>query len=151
MLTQEKICGVCLLSKPLSDYNKNRAKRDGLNHACRACSRLYGKKHYQGSKPVYLKRTQRNRQRVLKELREFLWQLKDVPCADCGNKFHPVAMDFDHVTGEKIREISRLANGLKRATLLAELKKCEVVCSNCHRVRTWNRLQEKKRLLPLTD
>lgn len=68
----------------------------------------------------------------------FLAALKDGPCADCGGRFPRVAMDFDHVRGEKLFEIG---NGIryKAAAVLAEIEKCEVVCSNCHRVRTEER------------
>ncbi|WP_055693381.1 hypothetical protein [Streptomyces prasinopilosus] len=63
-------------------------------------------------------------------------------CVDCGYKEHPAALDFDHLPGhEKRRGISRMLTA-HRNTLLAELAKCEVVCSNCHRIRTWRRKQE---------
>jgi hypothetical protein len=48
-------------------------------------------------------------------------------------------MDFDHV-GDKSSEISRLMYDAGTATLLAENAKCEVVCANCHRIRTQHRL-----------
>ena len=50
-------------------------------------------------------------------------------------------MDFDHVRGEKLIDVSRLRSGRPaRARLDAELAKCEVVCANCHRRRTQMRL-----------
>jgi hypothetical protein len=60
------------------------------------------------------------------------------PCADCRGKFPPYVMDFDHVRGVK-------AFGIGQATirpvsideLAAEIAKCDVVCSNCHRERTF--------------
>jgi hypothetical protein len=65
---------------------------------------------------------------------------KQKPCADCGGTFHPVAMDFDHVRGEKLNEVSTLLRtGSSLETLKAEIAKCDVVCSNCHRVRTFTR------------
>jgi hypothetical protein len=49
-------------------------------------------------------------------------------------------MDFDHVRGEKLFEIGQApSKGASLATLLAEIAKCEVVCSNCHRQRTHDR------------
>lgn len=64
-----------------------------------------------------------------------LHRLKSVPCMDCGGTFDPVCMDFDHRPGEV-----KLANiGKFRATsprLMAEIAKCDVVCANCHRLRT---------------
>jgi hypothetical protein len=60
-------------------------------------------------------------------------------CVDCGYKGHPAALDFDHLPGHtKRRGISRMVQA-HRNTLLAEIAKCEVVCANCHRIRTWRR------------
>jgi hypothetical protein len=61
-------------------------------------------------------------------------------CVDCGYKKHAVALDFDHLPGfEKTAAVSNLLS-CTRARILAEIAKCEVVCANCHRVRTANRL-----------
>jgi hypothetical protein len=48
-------------------------------------------------------------------------------------------MDFDHVGEDKLMNIAKMA-GLSWARIEAEIAKCEVVCSNCHRIRTWQRL-----------
>jgi hypothetical protein len=50
-------------------------------------------------------------------------------------------MDFDHI-GEKRLEVSRLLYVSGTITLLNEIMRCEVVCSNCHRIRTKKRLDE---------
>ena len=50
-------------------------------------------------------------------------------------------MDFDHI-GSKRLEVSRLLYVSGTAALLAEIAKCEVVCANCHRIRTKRRLVE---------
>jgi len=73
---------------------------------------------------------------------QFVTELKmTLGCSDCGYKEHPAALDFDHLPGHvKRRDISRLLR-MHRNTLVVELAKCEVVCSNCHRVRTWQRNQ----------
>jgi hypothetical protein len=70
--------------------------------------------------------------------RRFIEWLKDQPCFDCGRCFPACAMDFDHVRGEKWRDVSRL-KGASFETITAEVQKCDVVCANCHRVRTWAR------------
>jgi hypothetical protein len=52
-------------------------------------------------------------------------------------RYPPYVMDFDHVRGQKSLNLSKLRNGrLAWSRLLAELEKCEVVCANCHRMRT---------------
>jgi hypothetical protein len=64
------------------------------------------------------------------------------PCSDCGGTFPPVAMDFDHVRGIKRFSVSKIGGSqMAMETLLEEIAKCELVCSNCHRVRTQKRKQ----------
>jgi hypothetical protein len=62
------------------------------------------------------------------------------PCADCGQVFHPAAMHWDHTGTDKLINISRAVNnGWSRERILLELAKCELVCANCHSVRTYTR------------
>jgi hypothetical protein len=61
--------------------------------------------------------------------------LKAAPCTDCCLPFPPVAMDFDHVRGEKLQPISEMC-GASWDRVLEELAKTELVCANCHRIRT---------------
>lgn len=48
-------------------------------------------------------------------------------------------MQFDHVRGEKIANVSRLLNDRRYTLALEEVEKCEVVCANCHSTRTFER------------
>lgn len=59
-------------------------------------------------------------------------------CADCGYNTHPAALDFDHLPGTEKRFSLSHPVGNEEA-IEAEMAKCEVVCANCHRVRTANR------------
>lgn len=62
-------------------------------------------------------------------------------CADCGFDKFSEALEFDHLPGsEKLGHIGTLSRG-SLAKLFAEIDKCEVVCSNCHRRRTTQRNQ----------
>lgn len=50
-------------------------------------------------------------------------------------------MQWDHLPGQaKIEAISSMVGSRRRALILEELTKCELVCSNCHAVRTRNRV-----------
>ncbi|KKL20663.1 hypothetical protein LCGC14_2453200 [marine sediment metagenome] len=64
-------------------------------------------------------------------------------CVDCGYDGHTAALDFDHVRGEKIKDVSRMVTG-SREKLMAEIAKCEVRCANCHRIKTHDRRLERK-------
>ena len=64
-------------------------------------------------------------------------ELKSVPCTDCGNSFAKEVMEFDHVRGEKSFTISDSIHRVSIQKLLDEVAKCDVVCANCHRMRTF--------------
>jgi hypothetical protein len=60
------------------------------------------------------------------------------PCMDCGKFYHYYAMDFDHVRGQKVRDISDMW-GAPIEKIKEEIAKCDLVCATCHRLRTWKR------------
>lgn len=69
---------------------------------------------------------------------------KNKPCCDCGNKYHFSQMQFDHVPGrgEKIFELSDSKKGINGHSLeeiKQEMEKCDLVCANCHSLRTFKR------------
>jgi hypothetical protein len=77
-----------------------------------------------------------------KRMVEFVWTLKARPCVDCGKSYPPYVMDFDHVPGRgaKLFNLSQVSKaGYSRERLTLEAAKCDVVCSNCHRERSWRR------------
>lgn len=63
------------------------------------------------------------------------------PCVDCGES-DPVVLEFDHVRGVKLNNVSNLISGMgKFHQLMDEISKCDVRCANCHRKKT-HRLKE---------
>lgn len=86
------------------------------------------------------KARQRNKLREA-EIRAYMNTLKDVPCMDCGIKYPPYVMDFDHRPDElKTINPARIAKqGWGNARIDKELAGCDIVCSNCHRERTHKR------------
>lgn len=75
-----------------------------------------------------------------KALRAWMIELKSCPCKDCGNKFPACCMDFDHARGTKKFNVgSMFAHHYSRKLIEHEIKKCDLVCSNCHRIRTQKR------------
>lgn len=90
----------------------------------------------------YRRNRDREIERVLRRQRatlEFLRELRRVPCQDCGGTFEPHQMDFDH------RDPAVKAFGITwsrallapRERLLLEIAKCDIVCANCHAIRTY--------------
>jgi hypothetical protein len=69
-----------------------------------------------------------------------LAQLRDRPCADCGAWFSWYVMDFDHRDPSTKRdEVSQMPGHAGLDRILAEAAKCDIVCANCHRDRTFRR------------
>jgi hypothetical protein len=59
---------------------------------------------------------------------------------DCGQTFLPFAMEFDHRDATaKQSGVTRLLGHAGLDRLLAEAAKCDIVCVNCHRERTFRR------------
>ena len=75
--------------------------------------------------------------RYLKEVKE------KNPCMDCKISYPYYMMDFDHVRGKKQANVAELINTLSKKRIDTEIAKCEVVCSNCHRARTYMRKMRK--------
>lgn len=75
-------------------------------------------------------------------VREEVRKAKDKPCADCGVEYPYYVMDFDHREGEiKQYNVNKMPGRHGLPAILREIAKCDVVCSNCHRRRTWTRMQ----------
>jgi hypothetical protein len=66
--------------------------------------------------------------------------LRRVRCADCGERFPPCAMDFDHreATDKRVG-VTRMVGRACIKRILAEAAMCDIVCANCHRARTFRR------------
>jgi hypothetical protein len=84
------------------------------------------------------RRASTSNQRLL-DFRTRINELKSMPCLDCGECFESVAMDFDHVRGTKFKSIASLWS-YSWDFVLQEIQKCDLVCANCHRLRTVNRM-----------
>jgi hypothetical protein len=65
------------------------------------------------------------------------------PCMDCKEFYPYYVMDFDHVRGKKHANVMELIPTLSKKKIDEEIAKCEVVCSNCHRIRTHMRKMKK--------
>jgi hypothetical protein len=102
-------------------------------------SRAAIRRHYYLNKDKYLLRNKLRREK----LRQYVKDLKSKsPCKDCGKHYPYYVMDFDHL-GDKVYMISSLVNAGRKQALEDGIKKCDVVCSNCHRMRSHSRLMNK--------
>lgn len=75
-----------------------------------------------------------------REVQEMLGKMKEKSgCVDCKNKYPFYILDFDHVYGKKVSNIGQMLDYFTIEDILKEVAKCDIVCSNCHRVRTYTR------------
>ncbi|MEX2229835.1 MAG: hypothetical protein WEB13_09390 [Dehalococcoidia bacterium] len=123
--------------KPLGQFHR---MGDGHQAWCKPCRKAWDADYWVRQRVVRI-RQQKVR---LQGLREWIRSLKSSqPCADCGGYFHWIAMTYDHLPGSAKRgEISNLIAGGYRRVVEAELEKCELVCANCHAVRTYLRREK---------
>lgn len=100
----------------------------------------YQKVWYQKNKERLKNGTLASRARMRAINREYVQLAKAAPCMDCGNKYHYSVMDFDHRPDEiKTKNVSILADQYSLEIVKLEIAKCDLVCSNCHRIRTFRR------------
>jgi hypothetical protein len=132
-IPKEKLCSQCGITKRASEYSPNRGALDGLFCWCKRCA----------SDGRYAKRSQQTRGYLEAKY-------GSLPCLDCGVNFPWECMDFDHKEG--VNKSFDVCN-YKATTqitpkiieeLEAEIAGCEVVCSNCHRIRTTTRLNKAR-------
>jgi len=134
-------CKTCYIEKPLECYTSSQQKPKGR---CKDCQKEYSRGHYLKNKESYLLRDDLKR----KEHKDLAARYKDVPCRDCGVKYAPHIMDFDHLNSkEKSFTISRASQmGKTLEQVIEEIKKCDVVCANCHRQRTYDRAKRGRQI-----
>jgi hypothetical protein len=99
--------------------------------------RAYQRAHYHANKEMW----RRKRLRWEAKMRALILEAKDRPCVDCGGRWHPLVMEFDHLPGtaKRINLGDVRARKLGWKNVREEIAKCEVVCPTCHRLRTLRR------------
>jgi hypothetical protein len=55
-------------------------------------------------------------------------------CSICGYRNNPLALQFDHI-GNKTRQVSHMITS-SLVNLFKEVRKCRVLCANCHLIHT---------------
>ena len=93
--------------------------------------KAYRRKHYHEHKEPYLIRARGRRREIREWFKEFKHSLR---CTRCPEN-HPACLDFHHKDSTK-KDLSvrqAVIQGWGKERILAEIDKCEVLCSNCHR------------------
>ena len=137
-----KHCNKCDTTKPFTEFNKNKAKKDGLSTVCSECNRKNLQEHYKQNKPYYLNKNIKTRQRMYQQMLEWLSQQQ---CVDCGEN-DIIVLQFDHLFDKSFDVAKRVGLGYTWKTILEKevIPKCEIVCANCHTRRTHQRLNSQR-------
>lgn len=135
-----KTCTKCNESKELKFFPKNKKYTLGVWCYCKKCVSDMGSSYYKENRDLKLFKIKQT------EIDKYTYveQIKSKPCADCKIQYHLSAMEFDHLPGCK--KLFNIGSGLRKyglEKLKQEIAKCEVVCSNCHHVRSFNRQTNK--------
>ena len=127
-----KMCHTCHTPKDEDEFSKNKCKKDGLQGICKECSKKRSKRYYRENRAKHRRAVAERNKRVKEEALVKLNAIKaERGCLLCPEN-DPVCLDFHHCRGKKEMVIAHaVLNSWKR--IEAELKKCVVVCSNCHR------------------
>lgn len=142
-----KQCSTCKRMLSLDDFDRNRAKKDGRQYACKECRVAANAAFYQRTKESLRKTREAAKNRVRDRNKRIVRaHLESNPCTDCGITDWRV-LEFDHLS-DKTGSIANMMGGHSEKNLRAEIDKCDVVCANCHRIRTYTR-SSSWRLAPL--
>ncbi len=131
-----KKCYTCQQEKALDQFNKNKAKSDGLNTICRVCSSARSKRYYEENRAKHLQAVSERKKRQIIINRHYVFEyLLKHPCVDC-NETDPRCLEFDHQRDKDNNVSSLIGGGYSLETLKHEISKCQVRCANCHSIKT---------------
>lgn len=140
-----KICYTCKLKKPFNDFAKKRRNKDGLQSECKLCCRAYRKQWYHNNIVLHKTNVAKRKKKAREDLKKFIDDLKSTSsCSKCGFS-HPATLQFHHVR-DKIMEISNMIfKPYSKKKVIEEIKKCIILCANCHAIHHYNEKQNMPR------
>lgn len=142
-----KRCSKCLKEKDISDFycRKNGPRAGKYYEKCKLCMKRRGIKYYYQNHTRQLALANKRRRKAYLLKRAYIVKCKNISCADCKKKYPFYVMDFDHRNdNNKIRDVSYMfTRNWSLDKIKLEISKCDVVCANCHRIRTYSKLNHK--------
>lgn len=131
-----KHCPSCKQERSVSEFSKNRYRKDGIQTSCKQCQKERDKTYYQSTK---IEHDATNKRLRLRNQQAVYGYLKTHPCVDCSLS-DPVVLTFDHVQGKKLGNVSDMVKRpCSLLTIFNEIEKCEVRCFNCHMIKDFPR------------
>lgn len=141
--SEDRICTKCKVTKPADSFDvSHNPNSNGRAFACKEC-RAARYRAEKAKNPDYYNRMLRNNRAIKRA------KLADIKaergCCVCGER-HPACLEFDHCDPtQKVREVGKMAdNACSWESIMAEVAKCDVLCSNCHRKRHYNERTDRR-------
>jgi hypothetical protein len=134
--SQRQRCSRCHEAKPVSEFAWRRRRKLQRDTFCRPCRSAYGREHYLANKQRYIDQARASKQRLRTERTRYLPEyFRTHPCTDCGET-DPMILEFHHLDrATKSFDVGGALDRRNWPAVLEEMKKCEVVCANCHKRR----------------
>lgn len=132
-----KTCVKCKEEKPLIEFNKNKSTKDGYQKYCKLCKAISDKK-WIDENPSIWKESNKNRNNKINQILSELRIELGGKCKKCDEDREHL-LDFHHLDPKKksfeITSVLYYYGYGKKALQLVrkEIKKCILLCSNCHR------------------
>jgi len=145
-MEQTKVCSSCGLKKPLSEFNKNRNNKDGLQDKCRSCFSKYNKARYWANPERFKKDVCEYRETNLENIFATRMEMCEKnPTEKNAREAISLAVKLGHM--EKPDHCYGCGNTERRLTAhhADYSKPLEVVwvCGRCHRHLDANRREEE--------
>ena len=139
------LCCDCQEEKPRKEMviSAIRKRKDNMRVGrCKSCQSAKSKEHYRNNKLAYKQRGKARRIRKTKIIS--MVKVDSGGCSLCGIT-HLECLDFHHIDRkDKLLNISENGWFSSVKNLLKEIKKCAVLCSNCHRQIHSGRIDKNK-------
>lgn len=122
-----KQCTKCKVQKNDEDFvfkNKEKGIRQSV---CKECQKIYKLKHYYKNKEAHYFRNQKTHDKI----KTYSNSIKKTGCKICGEN-EICTLDYHHLQNKE-ENIAKLLRGGSLKKVKEEIKKCVVLCANCHR------------------
>jgi hypothetical protein len=132
--SQLKTCTKCKEELPLERFNKRSQDTNKYQSWCRSCKTNLESRWYHMSEDNKRRRNKQVLERIRNNKKKAVEYLGG-KCYDCGGVFHPAVYDFHHKNPNEKEEAPTDVLHKSWDKILLEIDKCELLCSNCHRLR----------------
>lgn len=154
-VTTTQLCTTCTEEKSLHEFSLRSTVTGQRHRICRACHAKVRKIHYGNNKQAYLSNVKKwnganvskrklialaSAKKTARQTKQRAVEYKGNCCSDCGGVFPLCCYDFHHLDPKgKDMHLAKALSARGFEYCKAELDKCVLLCSNCHRIRHYDK------------